>query len=209
MTSDIAVATAEGGEQSSPSSFEGIAILGSNPATVMMAPFKDPRWIIWACSPHNYEKRQLPRFDEWFEVHPTLADQTRAYPYLRWLETLPVVWMRDDESIHLFPGAKRYPDEEMQARFGPFDFTSSIALMQMRAIVECERLYAEGKMPEPKIAYFGIMQASPNEYTYQRPSIQHLAWEGAKEEREKLGLPRIHQIAPDVSKLWQPPPENF
>lgn len=200
----------KGGEQSSPiSSYEGIAILGSHPATVGIAPFGDPRWLIYACSPHNFEKRTLPRFDEWFEIHRPVADKTRAYPYLKYLETLPLVWMRDKEAMGHFPGAREYPDQEMIDRFGPFKFTSSIALMQMRAIVECERLHAEGKMPEPKIALFGIMQASPGEYTYQRPTIQELAWEASKPERDKLGLPRIRMIAPDVSHLFDPPPEDF
>ena len=47
----------------------------------------------------------------------------------------------------------------------------------------------------------GIMQASPNEYAYQRPGIQNLIWEATK-----LG---IRVIAPDVSKLFVPPKEIF
>lgn len=195
--------------EAAPPSYEGIAILGSHPATVEMAPFDDPGWIIYACSPHNFEMRQLPRFDEWFEVHPQLSDATRAYPYLKYVESLPLVWLRDKDALPYIPGGRLYPDAEMAARFGPFNNTSSIALMMMRAIVECERLHAEGKMPEPKIGLFGIMQASPNEYTYQRPTIQQLVWEASKKERELLGRPRIHVIAPDISKLFEPPPENF
>jgi hypothetical protein len=87
--------------------YEGIAILGSHPATVMAAPFDDPKWIIYACSPHNFELRTLPRVLEWFEIHIPIADKTRGYPYLRYLESLPLVWMRDDDAIKLFPGAKR------------------------------------------------------------------------------------------------------
>ena len=50
----------------------GIAILGSHPATVQLAPFADPGWRIYSCSPHNVEKRTLPRVDQWFEVHEPL-----------------------------------------------------------------------------------------------------------------------------------------
>ncbi len=194
----------------SEKTYEGIAILGSNPATVGMAPFENERWIIYACSPHNFEHRRLPRFDEWFEDHIPIADKTRAYPYLKYLETLPFVWMRDKEAISYFPGAKLFPDDEMKERFGPFHHTSSIALMQMRAICECERLHAEGKMPEPKMAYFGIMQRGQTEYLYQRPSIQQLAMDAQDEKlRAAYDLPVIKQYAPDISELWQPMPENW
>lgn len=183
-----------GGENSPAVSTKGIAILGSHPTTVNLAPFNDD-WLIYACSPHNFERRQLPRFDEWFEVHIPVADKTRAYPYLRYLETLPLVWMRDKAAMHLFPGAREYPEAELKDRFGPFHFTSSIAFMMAKAIVECENYNI------PTIGLWGIMQASPNEYTYQRPGVQHMIWEAAR-----LG---IKVIAPDVSKLFEPPPEDF
>jgi hypothetical protein len=173
---------------------KGIAILGSHPATVAMAPFKD-EWLIYACSPHNYEKRRLPRFDAWFEVHIPIAHPTRAYDYLKYLETLPVVWMRDKAAIQHFPGAKLYPEEEMKAEFGPFTFTSSIAFMLAMAIKDCERHGID------TIGLFGIMQASENEYTYQRPGIQNLIWHAAQR--------KIHVVAPDISRLFEPPPEDF
>lgn len=193
-----------------PDQYEGIALCGSNPATIDAAPFNNPKWIIYACSPHNFEKRRLPRVDEWFEIHKPIADKTRQYAYLRHLEDLPHVWLRDGDVIQHFHGGHIYPDEVMEERFGPFWKTSSIAFMQCRAILECERLHAEGKMPDPKMAYFGIMQASPNEYTYQRPAIQNLAWEASRPDREApVPRPRIKQIAHDITGLWNPPPEDF
>lgn len=173
----------------------GIAILGSHPATVDMAPFHDPEWLIYSCSPHNFEKRQLPRFDQWFEIHLPIADRTRQYPYLRFLESVPLVWMRDKQAMHLFPGAKLYPEAEMKSEFGPFTFTSSIAFMLAKAIKDCERMNIQ------RIGLWGIMQASPNEFTYQRPGIQNLIWEACKR--------GIKVQAPDVSKLFEPPPEDF
>jgi hypothetical protein len=175
---------------------DGIAILGSHPKTVAMAPF-DHNWLIYSCSPHNYERRQLPRFDEWFEVHRPIADKTRAYPYLRWLETIgKPLWMRDADAIKLFPTAQAYPEEEMKAEFGPFTFTSSIAYIMAKSIMDIEA----GKAG-PQLALFGIMQASENEYAYQRPGIQNLIWEAARR--------KIHVIAPDVSKLFEPQPDNW
>ena len=103
--------------------------------------------------------------------------------------------MRDGQAIHLFPGAKPYPEKELKALFGPFCFTSSIAFMLAKAIVDCEG------MGIPQIGLWGIMQASPNEYAYQRPGIQALIWEAAKR--------KIKVLAPDISQLFEPPPEGF
>lgn len=90
-----------------------IAVLGSHPATVMMAPFEDEGTLIYACSPHNVEHRTLPRVDEWFELHNPIADKTRAYGYLRTIENLPLVWMRDTQAMKFYPGARAYPQKEL------------------------------------------------------------------------------------------------
>lgn len=198
---------------------EGIAILGSHPATVQMAPFNAP-WLIYACSPHNYERRQLPRFDEWFEVHDHLADRTRAYPYLRWLETIEQpVWMRDTDAIHLFPTARLYPEQELRGeavtrivpfmmpdgkrhmrprttvtRLGTFSyyhFTSSIAYMTAKAIADIEA----GKAA-PRLGFFGILQASDGEYAEQRPGFQYFL-----DQAMRRG---IEVFAPDITDLFEP-----
>lgn len=197
MKAEAETTESGGGGVSAPVKHKGIAILGSHPATVMQAPFDDD-WLIYACSPHNFEMRQLPRFDEWFEVHIPLADRTRAYPYLRFLETVPLVWMRDKQAIHLFPGAKLYPEEEYKKpeHFGPFHFTSSIAFMMAKAIKDIEAGRAE-----PQMGLWGIMQASPNEYTYQRPGVQFMILEAVRR--------GIKVLAPKESKLFEPPPEDF
>src|SRR3990167_2230466 len=115
---------------------KGIAILGSHPETKLLAPFDDD-WLIYACSPHNYSHGRLPRVDQWFELHVPIAHPTRSYPYLRWLEDQEFpVWMRDRESIPLFPRAKEYPEQELKDRFGPYIFTSSIAYIQAKAIID-------------------------------------------------------------------------
>lgn len=147
-----------------------IAILGSHPQTKMLAPFADPEWQIWACSPHNFSHGQLPRVDEWFEVHVPAAHPTRSPEYLDFVRELTgkiPVWMRDRTS---HPGALEYPEAEMKARFGPFFMTSSIALMMAKAIVA-----------EPEtIGLWGVVQATKTEYEQQRPAIQQLMWEAHK-----------------------------
>ncbi len=183
----------QGGIDSEPAPVpEGIAVLGSHPATVAKAPFHQ-NWLIYSCSPHNFEQRTLPRFDAWFEVHRPIADKTRAYPYLRFLESVPLVWMRDKEAMHLFPGAKEYPEEKMKEIFGPFTFTSSIAYIMAMAITDCMEQGIK------KLGLWGIMQASESEYAYQRPGIQNLIWEAAKRD--------IQVICPRESKLLDPAPE--
>lgn len=172
-----------------------IAVLGSHPATVAMTPFKDESVYIMACSPHNFEHRRLPRCEAWCELHKPIAHPTRAYPYLRHLEELPLVWMRDKEALALFPGAKLYPEGDLKKRFGPFFLTSSIAGMLAKAIVDCEQTGIR------QIGIWGVMQASKTEFFYQRPSIQNLIWQATK-----LG---IKVVAPDISKLFECPAENW
>lgn len=205
----------EGGTGKPESKFSGIAIMGSNPATVQEGPFDHDDWLIYGCSPHNlvFEAqdgsnpglRYLPggkradggrfRVDEWFEVHLPLADATRPYGYLRELEKLPLVWMRDAEGLSRIKGARKYPERDMKQRFGPFFFTSSIAFMLAKAIVDCERLGI------PRIGIWGVMQASETEYTYQRPGIQYFI-----QRATELG---IQVVAPEASRLFEPQPENF
>lgn len=197
------------------SKYSGIAIMGSHPGSVQEGPFDHDDWLIYACSPHNLEftaqdgsnpgLRYLPggkradggrfRVDEWFEVHLPLADATRPYGYLRELEKLPLVWMRDAEGLSRIKGARQYPETDLKQRFGPFFFTSSIAFMLAKAIVDCEQLGIH------RIGIWGVHQASETEYTYQRPGIQYFIWEATR-----LG---IQVIAPEVSKLFEPQRESF
>lgn len=204
--------------------YTGIAILGSHPATVAEAPFDDPSWLVYACSPHNIEQRSLPRVDEWFEIHTPIQDATRSYHYLRSIEHLGHrVWMRipmvppmeaaktqeqaqqiahmhemaelQRKNIAWFKEAREYPEAEMKSKFCQFMFTSSIAFMLAKAIDDCQRLGI------PRIGIWGVMQASKSEYVYQRPGIQYFIWQA-----NQLG---IQVIAPEASRLFEPPEETF
>jgi len=196
----------------------GIAILGSHPATVLNAPFGDPAWLIYSCSPHNIEHRTLPRFDQWFELHTPIEDETRAFGYLKSVSEMPFVWMRDQRALKsgMFKGAREYPEAKLKGTsrfeqvkvptgnfqrvkgpdgqigmaeiherrqseipngdglFSPHMFTSSIAYMLAKAIVDCE------ENGIPAIGLWGIMQASDGEYAYQRPGIQYFLGEAMK-----------------------------
>lgn len=209
-----AIESAKGGTVEAK--YAGIAVMGSHPATVQEGPFDHQDWLIYGCSPHNLEpfasdivrdgRRYLDgglrpdggryRVDEWFEVHATIPDETRPSSYTTALEHLKCpVWIRDVAYGTRIKHAQPYPERELKQRFGPFHFTSSIAFMLAKAIVDCERLNI------PRIGIWGVMQASENEYTYQRPGIQYFIWEATR-----CG---IHVIAPEVSKLFEPQRESF
>lgn len=194
----------------SQAKLEGIAIVGSNPNTVGLAPCDDPAWAIYACSPDNTpyglnaNAKALPRVDQWFEVHLPLEDPTRPFGYLQYVSKLPLVWMRDRRALKsgLFPGGRLYPEKELKGTsemqklqigrpdgskemriaelpnmdgvFCPYMFTSSIAYMLAKAIVDCE---AQGIK---QIGLWGIMQQSETEYTYQRPGIQYFLSEAMR-----------------------------
>lgn len=196
---DVNDTTEAAGEINSPAVAEtkvkAIAILGSHPATVDQAPFHDPEWLIYACSPHNVEHRTLPRVDQWFELHDPVEDPTRGFYYLKTVSEMPHVWMRDKKMMPVFKGAVAYPEEKLKEIFCPFMFTSSIAYMLAKAIVDCEVLGLKA------IGIWGVMQASPTEYTYQRPGIQYFIWEATRR--------NIKVFAPRESALFELPAERW
>lgn len=166
--------------------------MGSNPANKMDAPFDDPDWTIWACSAHNAPPHQeLPRVDEFFEVHVPATDKTRSTEYLAWVKALThkmPVWMRDREG---YPDSKEYPEKALKDRFGPFFFTSTISYMLAQAI-------SEG--PEA-IGIWGVLQASENEWTYQRPGVQYFL--------QKAHDAGIRVVIPPESRLFRLPEEKW
>lgn len=192
-------------ENPAKSKYHTIAILGSHPATVETAPFDDPGVLIYACSPHNIEMRTLPRWDEWFEIHQPAVHPTRTYDYIRRLEEQarqkdlrgesPVVWMRDQTVVSHMPGGRLYPEKEMKETFCRFMFTSSIAFILAKAIVDAEQLGIK------QIGLWGILQKGPQEYERQRPGTQYFLWEATKR--------GIKVLAARESDLFAEPVEDF
>lgn len=153
-----------------------VALVGTAPSSRMLAPFNDPTWKIWACSPGN--QNILPRVDAWFEIHGNLLwPECRSYgePYIAWLKTLPIpVYMQDQSFV---PNALTFPKEEMIKEFGSDFFTSSFAWMMAFAISQMTKNAApDGSQHE--IRLFGIDMASRDEYILQRPGFfffRHIA----------------------------------
>lgn len=149
-----------------------VALVGTAPSSRLLAPFADPSWKIWACSPGNMNG--LPRYDAWFEIHGNLLwPENKHYgePYVEWLKKLTVpIYMHEKWPTpeggyvnlkDIVPNAIVYPKDDMVKKFGGDFFTSSFAWMMALAI----------DMGASEIALYGIDMASRDEYILQRPGF--------------------------------------
>lgn len=163
-----------------------IALIGTAPSSRMLAPFHDPSWTIWACSPGNMNV--LPRVDTWFELHGNLHWPENAHygkPYVEWLARLNIpIYMQNQQYL---PNAISFPYDEMIKEFGKDFFTSSFAWMMALAISKGAK----------EIALFGIDMASRDEYILQRPGFYFF-----KHVAEMRG---IKVWAPNESDIMQHP----
>lgn len=154
-----------------------IAILGSAPSSVNLAPYSDPSWTIFGCSPGVYAV--AARVDAWFELHrwePGVIGRAGTQvpwfspEYVAWMGKQPNVWMYD--AVPEIPGSKRLPVEDLTAKYGTYFFTSSIAFMLACAIEDIlEDRAVTGDMGA--ISMYGVDMAASEEYGYQRAGCQH------------------------------------
>jgi len=163
-----------------------IALIGTAPTSRGLAPYNDPSWTIWACSPGNMGV--VPRADAWFEIHGNLlSPECKSYgePYIEWMKKLPIpVYMHRHDWV---PNARQFPRDALVAKYGNSFFTSSFAWMMAFAI-ECGA---------SEISLYGIDMASRNEYILQRPGFFFFKWIA-----EQRG---IKVSAPHESDIMQPP----
>ena len=144
-----------------------VALIGTAPSSRMLAPYNDPSWTIWGCSPGNMNA--LPRVDVWFELHSNLLwpeHESYGRPYIEWLRCQKFPIFMQDQS--LVPNATVFPKDEIVAEFGDDFFTSSFAWMMALAM----------QQGATEIALYGIDMASRDEYIRQRPGFfffRHLA----------------------------------
>lgn len=168
-----------------------IALLGSHATSIHLAPYKDPSWSIWACSPGAAWK--VERCDEFFEIHhfnpADPNDPVTSREYLDKINTLncTAVWMIEALPA-LVPKSVRYPKEEMVQKYGPYFFTSSLAWMFAKALEE---------NPD-EIGIWGVDMSAATEYASQRPAM-HRFIHIARERGIKITVP-------PQSDLLQPPP---
>jgi len=180
-----------------PPGFDKIAIVGSAPSSVRLAPYGDPSWAIWGCSPGAYGEVPYGRSDVWFEIHrwepSTPGDPRDAHnkpwfspEYVRFLEQHQgTVYMA--EQIPSVKNSVVYPFHDMNAEFGPYFWTSSMAYMLALAI----------KLKPRAIGLWGVDMAAHSEYAFQRPGCQNFIGIAAA-----MG---IKIVLPLESDLMQPP----
>jgi hypothetical protein len=183
-----------------------IAILGSAPSSLLLHPAGDPSWQIWGCSPGVYPA--VSRVDAWFELHrwepgiigkPQTQKPWFSPEYVQWMSKLQcTVWMA--KQVPDIPTSQRLPIEELEAKYGNYFWTSSIAYMMACAIEDILAHRKEGKndgTPDT-IGLWGVDMAATEEYGYQRAGCQHFA-----DLARMLG---IEVYAPPESDLLRPMP---
>lgn len=136
-----------------------IALIGSAPASVALAPYGDPSWTIWGCSPGA--AAHVKRVDAWFEIHP-LTSPDLTPDYLTWLQQIDKTVYLIDPVPHLSKGVA-YPRDEMVAKYGPYFFTSSVSWMFALALEQNPQ----------EIGLWGIDMSATEEYGYQRAGCHH------------------------------------
>lgn len=147
-----------------------------------LAPYADPSYEIWGCSPGTYP--HASRVDQWFELHfwkP--ANPCCEINYVKWMSQLgkPVYMVRPVTEV---PTSIAYPKEAVlnfvygtvtdregnsrPARFNPNDFGSTLSWMLALAIMQ---------KPD-EIGLWGVDMAANEEYGPQKDgclSLLHIA----------------------------------
>lgn len=172
-----------------------IALLGTAPSSRLLAPFKDPSWEIWACSPDNMD---LPRIDVFFEIHAleTTLREPQYAAFVAWCKRHPKIYMQ--EQFPDFPGSIKYPFQDMRAKFGNYFWTSSLAYMQALAIDTIQKR----NDPENHIGLWGVDMSASDEYQHQRPGC-HFFIQEALRAGIKIAVP------PESDLLFPPPPYGY
>ena len=190
-----------------PKGFTGIAIIGSAPSSMGLAPYTNDKWAIWCVSPAVYP--QAPRSDVWFEVHrffpahPGGGSKAGTVP---WFSPEFTAFLNQykgpvfmSQVVPEIPNSIRYPFEDAIARYGPYHFNSSISWMLSMAIdtILAKRESGEIGKTEGSIGLWGVDMAATEEYAYQRPGCQHFLGMA-------MGL-GIQVVLPPESDLMRPP----
>lgn len=153
-----------------------VALIGSAPSSVRLAPYGDSDWKVWGCSPGVYGI--APRVDAWFELHRYEPGQSWFSPeYCQWMNRLKVPLYMAEVRVEQ-PASVRLPQEELVAKYGPYFFTSSLAWMMAMAI----------EQGATTIGLWGVDMAATEEYGYQRAGCQFFAMLAASRGIE-VGVP--------------------
>jgi hypothetical protein len=173
-----------------------IALIGSAPSSVALAPYGDPSWTIWGCSPGAVP--HVKRVDAWFEMHP-LSQPDITADYVAWMAQLdrPVYMI---EAVPGLPKSLVYPREELMRKYGPYFFTSSLAWMFALALEQNPQ----------EIGLWGVDMADNTEYGYQRPGCHYFVMLARERGITVTVPPQSDLLAPPApygyimaSPMWQ------
>lgn len=153
-----------------------VAVMGTAPSSVQLAPYADPEWEIWGTS-RLYEG--IPRWTRWFELHDldTIGkgwqcseDERRARraAHVGWMaeQMAPIYLQHEDERV---PAGIAYPLDAVLAYLAECGateryLTNSVSYMLALAIYE----------GVDEIGVYGVDMALTEEWGYQRPSCEYL-----------------------------------
>ena len=172
-----------------------VALVGSAPSSIRLAPYQDDSWFIVGCSPGAYGVAG-PHADAWMELHrwePQVAGQAGtgqswfSPEYCEYLTRFGgEVFMLDPLPPEV-PHARVVDHMALMDEFGPYFFTSSLSWMMALAIVT---------PGVEEIGMFGVDMAANEEYQWQRPGCQYFIQEAIKR--------GIKVTIPPESDLLQP-----
>lgn len=156
-----------------------IAILGTAPSSLQMAPFGDESWQIWGLS---VEPHKLPRWDVWTEIHDLKRKRALHPGYYEYLgKSDKLVWLHQEDAA--IPNGKAFPRQQVIDRFarymtgGPDGFayiTNTISWLIGIAIIQIEANGGDGEIGlwGVDMAVGGDLTQRKNEYSHQRPSCE-------------------------------------
>lgn len=179
-----------------------IALIGSAPSSIRLAPYSDPDYQIWACSPGTYPV--IPRCDKFFELHrPEFGVVGKAETQVPWFSPEYVAWMKMQKEVVMtyahpdFPNSTTLPSQALQEKYGNYFFTSSLAWMMAMALDAIEESRKTRTTPEvDAIGLWGVDMSHTTEYGAQRQGCQFFI-----QIANQLG---IEIIVPNESDLLRP-----
>lgn len=171
-----------------------IALIGSAPSSVRLAPYNDPSWEVWGCSPGAYPHISPTRANAYFELHRWEPPWGYTGPknwftkdYCAFLASLkcPVYMIEHTPDV---PASVAYPKQKMLDKYGPFFFTSSLSWMFALAI----------ESGATEIGLWGVDMSAQEEWQWQRQGCQYFI-----SVARAMG---IKVTIPPESDLLRPPP---
>ena len=154
-----------------------VALIGSAPSSIGLAPYSDPSWQVWGCSPGAYGIVPKGRSNVWWELHKYEPGQPWFSPeYCQFLREHPKVMVAAPRKE--IPNGQTLPVDDLVAKYSGYFFTSSLAWMMATAI----------EAGATKIGLWGVDMAATEEYEAQRAGV-HFFGMIARQRGIEVGVP--------------------